>query len=78
MTNTAIGKTIAAKFVERSTTLDLRGKRRDEAAVDFFCGAGVALAAAGMDAEATRIAVVTQLVVATQGYPAVRRMAEGE
>jgi hypothetical protein len=73
-----IGKAIALKFVERAATLELRGQRRDEAAVDFFCGAAIALDAAGLDVEAKTIAAVVQLMVSTEGYDGVRRMAEGE
>lgn len=75
---TAITREIALKFIERAQLLDLRGKRRDEAAVDFFCGAGVALMAAGKETEAKTVALVGQLVVAVQGWGGVRKLAENK
>jgi hypothetical protein len=38
-----IAKTIAEKFIERSEALGYKGKQRDKAALDFFCGAAAAL-----------------------------------
>lgn len=35
-------KLIAAKFIERATSLGYKGKARDNAALDFFCGAAAA------------------------------------
>lgn len=42
-TNSALMKTLCKKFVERTEALGLRGKKRDDALVDFMCGAATAL-----------------------------------
>lgn len=56
---------IAKAFIERSTTMGLKGKARDRAALEFAIGAANALDIAGIkDSGATFFA----FMVATRGY----------
>lgn len=73
---------ICGQFVERSEALNYKGKRRDDAAIDFLCGAAATLKATGHDTEAEWLGRVVYLEIATRGFKAVQRIStqaiEGE
>lgn len=78
-------KPIAIAFVQRAEALGMKGKSRDNAAIEFFLGAyvaayGLAKGDAESDAgkHATHILAVTQMLVCTRGYAEVKRIAEKE
>lgn len=62
---------IASKFKERKDALGYKGKKLDDAALDFFIGAAVGARAAGNDDIAKHIEAVAALLVAVRGYVAV-------
>jgi hypothetical protein len=44
MSNTSISATtqkLALSFIERADALSLKGKKRDDAALDYWCGAAI-------------------------------------
>jgi hypothetical protein len=41
----------AQQFVERASALNYKGKKRDDAAIDYFCGIATALKASNRDDE---------------------------
>jgi hypothetical protein len=67
----AIIKAICHGFVERAEALNLKGKKRDDAAMDYFVGANRALVAMGHAEEASAIGTWTAFVLAHQGYRAI-------
>lgn len=70
-----IQQKVALRFIERAEKLGYRGKRRDDAALDFFTGAHSALATqefGGMTGLETAI-----LAVSVRGALAVHEMANG-
>lgn len=69
---------LARKFIGRADGLGYRGKKRDDAALDFFCGAAVAPDAAERGDLSQHIHTVNALVIATRGYVAVRELAAEE
>lgn len=62
---------IAQRFVERATALELKGVRRDRAALDYFCGAAAGAEQAGNLALANQIGATAALMVSVRGYAAV-------
>lgn len=66
---------LSRQFVRRSEALGLKGKKRDEAAMDFFCGAFAALEAMKHGVEASNLATVIALVLSTRGYSEVEKWA---
>ena len=76
-------KRIAEAFVKRAIHHNLRGKRRDELAVEFFLGAVTGLKVLAGDDEKSeagklcnRILMVVELMVLPRGYAAVLELAE--
>ena len=69
-------RAICAAFVERSEALNYKGKRRDNAALDYMCGAATAAQWAGKAQEplAKHLATIVHLV-AIRGYFELRRIA---
>lgn len=68
-------RTLAAKMIERATALGYKGKKADNAALDFFLG-GYAIAEAFGDKElAEHISRVAVMLVAVRGMLAVRELA---
>ncbi len=74
---------LAKLFVHRATELELKGKKRDDAAIEFFMGAyagchtlsmGNKDSAAGMAAD--HILRVTSMVICVRGYAAVKEIAD--
>lgn len=68
-------KELVRAFVTRSETLRLKGQKRDDAALEFFCGAAAALRIAGRAEDYEHVARVTGLVIAVGRYRAVERIA---
>jgi len=71
----ATTRALAKGFVERATAQGLKGKRRDDAVLDYFCGAYIALKAIGETDCAHHVGTITGLVLATRGYDEVVRLA---
>ena len=68
-------KILCKQFVARAEHLGMKGKARDNAAIEFFAGALAALDAIN-HADVNHVATVTQLVICTRGYSEVKRIAE--
>lgn len=68
-------KTACRKFVERAEYLGYKGKRRDEAALDFICGWAGAMADA-KHPELNHITNCLAMIIAVRGYAEVKRIAE--
>lgn len=66
---------LASSFVKRATAQKLKGKKRDEAAIDFFCGAYAGLELAG-HRDAERILNCIGYILCVRGYAEVERWAE--
>ena len=66
---------LAKRFVERAEALGYKGKERDDAALDFFCGAAVGAEIIGNQAEADRIGRVAVMMVSVRGYIAIKELA---
>jgi len=76
-TNTAAVRKLAIMFIERSESLGLKGKRRDDAALEYFCGA-YAIATVQEDAPlAEHLGRTMTMMVSVRGYFAVRELAAG-
>jgi hypothetical protein len=69
-------KTISARFIERADALQLRGKRRDDAALDYFVGAAAGAELAGNINLGKHLGTVALLIVSIRGYKAVEEMAK--
>jgi hypothetical protein len=64
-------KLLAEKFIERSTALKYRGKKRDAAALDYFCGAATMAELNGDTALSEHLGWVLAVMIAVRGYTAV-------
>lgn len=74
----ALNQQLAIKFVERAEALALKGKKRDDAALDFFTGAASMYAQEHPEIGVNNnplLAVV--FIVSVRGYMAVKELAEG-
>lgn len=60
-------KTLAQVILRRCEAQGVKGRKRDEACLEFFVGAGALAAAQGQDDLASQIAFATMLV-ATRGH----------
>ncbi len=70
-----IASAIAKGFIERATETGLKGKRRDDAALDYIIGAAKAAEALDQVAACNRLATMAYFV-AIKGYKEVERFAE--
>jgi hypothetical protein len=70
-------KTIAERFRERAAALNLKGKKRDDAALDYFVGAAVGAELAGDADLAQAIALAATLIVSVRGFIGVSDIAFG-
>ena len=68
-------QTIAKRFIERAEALELKGKKRDDAALDYFCGAAAGAELAGNAQLATHIGVVCATMLSVRGFFAVKELA---
>ena len=66
---------LSRQCVERMDWLQLKGKRRDDAAIHFFVGSAQGLAWAAQAEAAAHVAQWTSLVLAVRGYAEVLRLA---
>lgn len=73
-----LNKTLCESFIGRAELQELKGKKRDTAAIEFMCGAIAALDAVGKVDEANHLAMVTAMLICTRGYDEVERIAKGE
>ena len=71
-----IMREIAMRCVERCDALKYRGKRADDFAIDFYCGACIGLRAAD-NAAAGFIETYIAMVICVRGMFEVRRLAAG-
>lgn len=69
-------QTLATQFVSRATAQDMKGKSRDQKAIEFFCGAIGALDASAQNDNARWIERVTAILICTRGYSEVQRIAK--
>lgn len=72
MNNAAIVKRVAVDFVERAEALGLKGKKRDDAALDYFLGAAAIARAQDNKPLENHIGRVALLVIATRGFKGVQ------
>jgi hypothetical protein len=68
---------VAQRFIERAQALGLKGKKRDEAALDFFTGAAAGAEIAGDKDLAKHLGILCALVVAVRGFIGVNEIARG-
>jgi hypothetical protein len=64
----SIQRELAVSFVERAKYLGLKGKARDNAVLDFFCGAACALEKVGKHEEAQQVGMTAAMILSTRGY----------
>jgi hypothetical protein len=69
-------QTIARKCIERMDELGMKGKRRDDATLDYFCGAAQGLSAAGDTRAASHVGYFVAVVLSIGGYGAVISIAK--
>lgn len=66
---------ICQQFVERSEALGYKGKRRDDAAIDYMVGAAQGCIAAGEKDVGESIGRIVYMSVSTRGYKEIQRLA---
>lgn len=66
---------LAQRFIERSQELRYKGRKRDFAALDYFCGAAVAAEVSGDEPFASHLRTICLLVVAIRGFIGVSELA---
>ena len=71
----AITKNLAAKFIERADALGYKGKKRDDAALDFFVGAGAVAAETGNAELAMHLTRVVVMIISVRGFFGVKELA---
>ena len=69
---------LAQKFIERAEALKYKGKARDNAALDFFCGAAAMAELAGDLPMYRHLGNIIVTMIAVRGYMAVRQLAMPE
>lgn len=74
--NSAAVRVLAQRCIERMDALGLRGKRADDAALHFFCGAAAVADATGAVDLAKHIGRVAQMIIAVRGMLGVREIAQ--
>ena len=76
-TNHTTLRKLCASFVERAAALNLKGKKRDDALMDYMIGAHVALAATGQAEDAQHVGNVAALLFSVRGYRECEQIARG-
>jgi hypothetical protein len=66
---------VCAQFVGRAEALGYKGRRRDQAAIDFLCGVSCGARLAGDTKMSDHILMVIATTIATRGYGEVVRFA---
>ena len=70
-------KALAEKFIERAAALGYKNKARDNAALDYFCGAASLAELSGDVRLAQHLGRIITLLFAVRGYIAVAELARG-
>ncbi len=68
-------RTLATCFIERAKTLNLKGIKRDDEAVSFFCGAATMADMEGNKPLAEHLTRQIALIIAVRGYIGVQQIA---
>lgn len=67
----------AQQCVERMECLGYKGKKREDAVLDYWCGFAMGAKAAGDQEMCSNLAAIGALIIAVRGYAEVKRLAEG-
>lgn len=70
-------RAIARSFIERATALNYRGKKADDAALDYFCGAIKTAELSGDMALCQALGRNAVMIVSVRGYIGVSQIANG-
>lgn len=65
---------LARSFVNRAKSLNLKGKKRDNAAMEFIVGAWQGASLAGNEKLAEHFGVVAALIISVRGYSEFERI----
>lgn len=68
-------QTLCTRFVERAEHFDMKGKKRDEKAIEFLVGAASALQATDHP-EYSHVINCVALIICVRGYAEVKRIAD--
>lgn len=66
---------LAKSFIERSEALGYKGKKRDDAALDYFCGAAKTAQFLGNESLYQHLSVVVVTIVSVRGFFGVNQLA---
>jgi hypothetical protein len=72
----ALARKLAKQFIERAEALNYKGKRRDNAALDFWCGAATLAQQEERNDVAEYLGRLAVLLIAVRGYIAIRDLAK--
>lgn len=61
---------LARSFISRAKAQNMKGKRRDDAAMEFFCGAIASTELTGDKDGADNLATFAAMLIAVRGYAA--------
>ena len=75
MTNSELARALARSFIKRAEALGYKGKKRDDAALDYFCGAAVLASESGNASLATHLGALCALTISVYGFVAVSQLA---
>lgn len=81
MINTSMSATtqkLALSFIEGADALGLKGKKRDDAALDYWCGAAIGAGLAGNADLERHLGRIAALVISVRGFIAIKQIAAGE
>ncbi len=67
-------KRIASYFIERSNALDLKGVKRDDAALNFFLGAATGAYVCCNYPLGDHLNIVSAMVITTRGFKGVKSL----
>lgn len=76
MTHQQITAALAEAFVERASQLDYKGKKRDDAALDYFVGAAISAKLKGDNGLHDHLGRVGLFIIAVRGYQGVLDLIE--
>lgn len=74
-THVELARTLARRFIERAEELGYKGKKRDDAALDYFVGAAVLAELQGNKLLYEHLGRVALFVIAVRGYFGVKELA---
>ena len=78
MENQEISRVLAQRFIERAEFLNYKGKKRDNAALDFFTGAASLAQVTGQLPLAQHLATLCAILISVRGFVAVKEIANKE